>query len=469
MSGTRLCSAVLLAGVCACAPQRYVPAPLAEGDVPLAIASAELAQPEHIALVRELGGREPLPPPAWTCAELGAIGVYRSRAVSAARVEVSAARAARVVAAQRPNPTLGLSLQYDDEKDPGDDTHYTIGPSLRFLWSPIDRGRIRAALSDAEVIASRARVLAAAWSVRDAVCRAALDLRAAQLGQEQLVRREALLDDAIELARSAAEAGLGDTYAWLSLKLEANTAKLARLDHLRAITTAASSLASALALPLTAVRGIELATPTRHSEAVPLANVQRHALGHHPQVLEALAAYDKAEHDLELAMAAQYPDLVLTPGYLFDQGDNVWSLVGGIVVPLFATHDARIAAAAARRDAARARFETVQAAVIGDVQSAHAQWLALRDLRAAVVHTGGELADDVARLQTALAAGVGDGLLVARARVQQAVLEARLAQVEMEIAHAVLGLQRSAALPLDDPIFARQLERLYAAPATGEE
>src|SRR5690606_26470551 len=126
------------------------------------------------------------------------------------------------------------------------------------------------------------------------------------------------------------------------------------------ITTAGSTLASALALPLAAVRGIEFATTATWTEPLPLAVVQRHALGYHPQVLEALAVYDKAEHDLELEIAAQYPDLVLSPSYLFDQGDNVWSLVGGIVVPLFASHDAPIAAAAARRDAARARFETVQ-------------------------------------------------------------------------------------------------------------
>src|SRR5690606_21773036 len=153
------------------------------------------------------------------------IGVYRSRAVSAARADVVAARAARDVAGQRPNPTVGLTLQYDDEKDPGDDTHYTIGASFRFLWSPVDRGRIRAALADAEFIASRARVLAAAWSVRDAVCRAALDLHSAQVAQHHLDRREALLEDAIELGRTAAEIGLGDPFAWQSLQLEANTAR----------------------------------------------------------------------------------------------------------------------------------------------------------------------------------------------------------------------------------------------------
>ncbi|MEX2481220.1 MAG: TolC family protein [Gammaproteobacteria bacterium] len=469
ISGTRLCCAVLLGSVCACAPQRYVPAPLAQDELPLAIANADLAQAEHVALMRELGGHEPLPPPAWSCTELGPIGVYRSRAVGAVRADVVAARAARVVAGQRPNPTVGLTLQYDDEKDPGDDTHYTIGPSFRFLWSPVDRGRIRAALADAEFIASRARVLAAAWSVRDTVCRAALDLRSAQVGQDHLDRREDLLEDAIELARTAAEIGLGDAFAWQSLKLEANTAKLARLDHLRAITTAGSTLASALALPLEAVRGIKLATPNARTEPLPLATVQRHALGHHPEVLEALAVYDKAEHDLELAMAAQYPDLDLSPSYLFDQGDNVWSLVGGIVVPLFASHDAPIAAAAARRDAARARFETVQAAVIGQVQSAHSQWLALLDLRAAVEHTAAQLADDVARLQSALAAGVGDGLLVARARVQQALLDARLAELDLDLARTILGLQHSAALPLDDALFARQLERLYAEPTAVEE
>ena len=386
------CLALMLG---ACAPQRYAPAPLEPDTVPASIAEGTLDRPEHHALARSLGAHGPWPPPVWTCTELGVMAVQRSRSVAAAVAEVAALQAAVTVAGQRPNPSLGLALHYDDEKDPGDDTHYTVGPMFQFIWSPVDRGRIRAALADAEVVASRARVLDMAWSIRDAACRAALELYAAQIGQAHLEQRERLLEAAVGLARAAAEAGLSDAFEWQVLKLDANSAKLARLDQLRTITSAGAMLAGALALPLDAVRGIAVGLPA--APPVPLAQalVQRHALGHHPRVLEALAAYDKAERDLELEIAAQYPDIELSPAYLFDQGDNVWSLVGGVVVPLFATQDARIAAAMARRDSARTRFESIQAGVIADVQTAYAGWQAAYALGEAVRRTQDEVVQAV--------------------------------------------------------------------------
>ena len=453
----------------ACAPQRYTPAPLEPDTLPRGIATGKLDLPEHRALASGLGADGPWPPAVWTCAELGVIAVQRSRAVAAAVAEVAAAQAAVTVAGQRPNPSLGLTLQYDDEKDPGDDTHYTVGPMFQFIWSPVDRGRIRAALADADVVASRARVLDTAWTARDMACRAALDLHAAQVGQGHLEQRERLLEAAVNLARAAAEAGISDAFEWQVLKLDANSARLARLDQLRAITTAGALLAGALALPLDAVRGITLGMAS--APAAPLAHalVQRHALGHHPRVLEALAAYDKAERDLELEIAAQYPDIVLSPAYLFDQGDNVWSLVGGVVVPLFATQDARIAAATARRDSARTRFESVQAGVIADVQTAHAGWQAAHDLREAVQRTQAEVARTVQTLEAQFAAGAGDGRLVARARVQQAVVEARRAEVEIEVARTTLALERSAAVALTDAPFGRYLTQLYAGSDLEEE
>lgn len=48
-----------------------------------------------------------------------------------------------------------------------------------------------------------------------------------------------------------------------------------------------------------------------------------------------LNIYVQAESELRLDIEKQYPDLVLSPGFLFDQSDYIWPLAALWVLPLF--------------------------------------------------------------------------------------------------------------------------------------
>ncbi|MGE3568281.1 MAG: TolC family protein [Gammaproteobacteria bacterium] len=452
-----LLAAALLA---ACAGRDYVPAALDQASEPARVAAGALGTPEQLALIATLDPGRTLPPPAWSCTELGAIAVQRAAAVAAAQATVTATAAARAVAAQGPNPTFTVGLQYNTDRDPGDDSHWSVGPGFEYLWSPVDRGRIRAALVDDDVVVARTQVLEAAWAARHAACEAALDLLAARAEQAGAEQQIALIDAAVAQARAATAAGLADALEWQTLALEANGHRLARLDRIGSVARAGAALAGALAVPLEALAGLELA-PLPDATTLPAAEaVQAYALSHHPRVLAALAAYDKAEHDLELAVAAQYPDIALSPGYFFDQGDHVWSLLGGIVVPLVATHDAAIDAAEARRDAARAAFEAEQAAVIAAIRQAYGAWRAALDVQRATRAAVATIAASVDDLQAQLAAGVGNGLMVKRAELQQAAAALKLGAAGIAAQRAELALERAAALPGEHG-FANYLEVLY--------
>lgn len=452
----------------ACATRDYVPAALDQSAQPARTERGVLGAPAQLALLATLDPDRALPPAAWSCRELGPIAVARSAAVAAARAAVNATAAGRAVAAQGPNPTLGLGLQYNTDRDPGDDSHWSVGPSFEYLWSPVDRGRIRAALVDADTVVARTRVLETAWAARDAACVAALDLHAARQAQAAAEAQVELIEAAVVQARAATAAGVADPVEWQTLQLEANGHRLARLDRLGAVARAGAALAGALTLPLTALGGLELAPAVTDAPLPTAAAVQAHALSHHPRVLAALAAYDKAEHDLALAVAAQYPDITLSPGYFFDQGDHVWSLLGGIVVPLVASHDAAIDAALARRDAARASFEAEQAAVIDAVQQAYGAWRAARELQTATQGALGAIAASADDLRAQLAAGVGSGLMVKRAELQQAAAALKLLEAGIATRRAGLDLERAAALPLERG-FARYLETLYRGETTVAE
>lgn len=66
-----------------------------------------------------------------------------------------------------------------------------------------------------------------------------------------------------------------------------------------------------------------------------LAGLQKLMLGNHLDMAIKLNDYAQSEAGLRLEIEKQYPDLVLSPGFIFDQTDNIWSLGTSWILPLF--------------------------------------------------------------------------------------------------------------------------------------
>ena len=64
-------------------------------------------------------------------------------------------------------------------------------------------------------------------------------------------------------------------------------------------------------------------------------DLQKTMLDSHIDMAIKLNHYALAEADLKLLIEKQYPDIVLSPGFIFDQSDNVWALGSSWVLPLF--------------------------------------------------------------------------------------------------------------------------------------
>ncbi len=63
--------------------------------------------------------------------------------------------------------------------------------------------------------------------------------------------------------------------------------------------------------------------------------LQAKMLGNHIDMALKLNSYAQSEARLRLEIEKQYPDIVLSPGFIFDQSDNIWSLGASWVLPLF--------------------------------------------------------------------------------------------------------------------------------------
>lgn len=449
----------------ACALQPYTPAALDTARLPLAVDTARLGDEAQHALLDALGAVDTWPPAPWTVGQLGLVAIQRSLAVGAAQAEVVAAQAAQVAAARGPNPTIGLGVARNSDLDPGDSSRWSVGPNIEYLWSPVDRSRILGALAATAVAGAQGAVLEAAWAAWRAATASALDLLAARERYALETAHAAALDVAVATARRQVAAGLAGNVEWQALELDANGIRIARIDSIARVSRSGTALAGALNLPVAALEQLSLIA-VEPPPPPDYAQVQRQALLMHPAVLRGLAAYDHAERALELAVAEQYPQISLNPGYLFDQGDNVWSLLGGVVVPLLGYHKAGIASAAAKRDAARARFHTVQAKVIAALQAAWGEWTATAAALSSAQALRADLGARARDLLTASTKGLVEPLTVTRANVQLAALDLELGELEGRRRYAANELAYAARTPLFDEAMARYLAQLAAGQAS---
>ncbi len=66
-----------------------------------------------------------------------------------------------------------------------------------------------------------------------------------------------------------------------------------------------------------------------------IASLQSELLDTHLSLARQLNNYAQAEARLRLEIEKQYPDIVLSPGFIFDQSDNIWTLGAAWILPLF--------------------------------------------------------------------------------------------------------------------------------------
>ena len=98
------------------------------------------------------------------------------------------------------------------------------------------------------------------------------------------------------------------------------------------------------------------------SPVISQGELRRRALTGRGDVQSSLAQYAATQAALQLAIANQYPNLTLSPGYSYDQGNNKFGFASpGLELPIFNQHQGPIAQAVAHRKQAAASFTALQA------------------------------------------------------------------------------------------------------------
>ncbi len=363
---------------------RFQPQPLAPGKTAAALENRSLTNAELKVFLEKNLHREVgvWPLPAWDLETLTLVAFYYHPSLEVARADWHVLTAGERTAAERPNPTVTPSAAYE----PAAGAFSPWIPALVFDLPLETAGKRQKRIQQATQLSNAARlnIATTAWQVRS-------NLRAGLLNFTSARQRVEILERLVRLRGELASRLENQYNAGAISRAELNTARVTLLrartdqtDAQRLLAEARPILADALGLPDHALEEARFRfdweiPPT--AENLTSRQVRELALQGRSDILGALADYAASQSALQLEIARQYPDVHLTPGYLWNAGstgEHDWQLGATIELPVLNRHRGAIAEAAARRNASAARFLALQAKTLGEIDFAIASFRATR-------------------------------------------------------------------------------------------
>lgn len=296
-------------------------------------------------------------------------------AVAAARASYEAARHDRDAQKRLPPMTLTLIQEYSKDADAQKPWLYT-----EQLDVPLDVGARRAGrITTADIAVDKARYAlgAALWTTRQALRQAQSDLdfaRATVTLDQQLVATRSAYRDSVDTSVAAGEdiranadqARLDLSAAQQALRQAEATRDQAEMALARALdaTPAAAHAWQGSPPAMSAIDDAQIDALTAKAPFV------------RSDVHTAVTDYATTENELRLAIAGQYPDIHLAPGYTWERGVVKLPLNWTLTLPPTDLNRANIQAATARRAAAGKTLEDTVKAAQAEIAQAASAWRA---------------------------------------------------------------------------------------------
>ena len=326
------------------------------------------------------------PPKTWDLRLLTLAAFQYHPDLALARASLKSAQAARVSAGERLNPGLSLGPGYNSTSDTKVVTPWIFSIGLDFTLEIAGKRDYRIAQARELSQAAQLNIATTAWQVRGRVRQSLLALFAARRREALLAGQEDLQSTLASLVERQWNAGAISSFERSQARAALIATQLARKDSSRAEAEARVSLAASLGITLPALDAVTLSFDEfeRMPTALNQPEARRQALLNRSDVLASLMEYAASQSALQLAVARQYPDLRLGPGYQLDQGENKWSLSLGGILSILHRNRGPIDEAEGKRAEAAARFIGVQARAIEQIELATVASRAAREKVAAV-------------------------------------------------------------------------------------
>ncbi len=462
LAALKLSSLVFAALLSGCAFQTYTAKPLDLNAISSELRARDPMSVDFEAFLRNQGYTDSqLPLKSWGLNELTYSALYFHPDLDVARATWRASVAAEKTAGQRPNPGISVDSERHSETSGG------ISPWLFGLAIdiPIETGGKRQARIDRATSlseAARIEIAQTAWKVRSRVHASWIAYQASAVQSRLLEQELALRSEIVEMIEARLRAGMASSLESTNARLlmqrtrqSLDSEKALQVELRARLATHAGLSANRLgSIELTDDEAKELQARRQAFAQDPAQQdkLQEAALLNRLDIRAGLARYDAAEARLRLEIARQYPDITLSPGYSYDQGDKIWSLGFSTLLSLLNRNEGNIAEADAQRELEAARFKALQAEVIGELDSRRAAYLqtlsTLNDSRQLL---------DAQRERTGMIErqfeqGIADRLELTTARLENLLLQQALVANETRVRRAAHALEEALQHPLENPL-----------------
>ncbi|MGD2141282.1 MAG: TolC family protein [Burkholderiales bacterium] len=447
--------APVLAGALLCACTGHLPyreADLQEQATPAQFQDRSADDTSLADLVRAAGYDGQWPPQYWRLGTLTLLGLYFNPQVDVARAQAAASQAALATAARRSPLSVELAAEHHSREV--DDTPWTLGLAIGLPVGGASRREARVQQATFVADAAQIEIANSMWRVRGSIRDAVIDLLASTRRARLLEQRLSTHRDLVQLLQRRVDAGMASAR---ELGRERTTmANVAAQLALEATAQASAwgALARALGLPLQTTRSLAIAEDaleqpdTVADAALARGNALRNRLDVYLRLLE----FGAADAELRLAVAKQYPVVRVSPGFLWDQGDQIWSL-GSLLVPPASAKEA-VREAEARREVAAKQFSALQLDTISEVERAREVLLAAKASVGAAQETLESAQAQFQRIRRYFEAGGGDRLQLVTARLE--IVQARQNLLDAQIATLAAAARFEDAMQL--PILSDYIE-----------
>jgi cobalt-zinc-cadmium efflux system outer membrane protein len=309
------------------------------------------------------------PPREWDRAELLAVALTQNPQLAVARAQVQAALSHEITAAEAPNPDLTLQSEYARH-----DPHpWLYGISLNWLLRSSERRRLDGDIARLDTGNARLQLMDQAWAVRSTLAAALSDWERGRRSLSLLARLAAAQDRLIALEKQRVNAGEDAPSELLTGEQARIQIEQQDAESREEVDVAQAATAKALGLPPQALDGVTIVWPDWGEPPAVDEDTRREtreqALLSRADLGQAIVTYAAAEAKLQLSVARQYPQLVLSPGYYWDHGIAKFPFDVGFTLPLNRNRG-EIGEARAGRELAGQRMLALQAEIYGAIVAA---------------------------------------------------------------------------------------------------
>jgi outer membrane protein TolC len=386
----------------------------------------------------------------WGLDELTLLAFYYHPDLEVARARAGEARVQAQPAAYRLPWGVSPRLEHHSRTPEHTGSPWSLGFEVHI---PLAGGSRQQALADrAEYLAQAAEleVGGTAWRVRSRVRSRMLALRAARESMELLERDLEARRSLVTLLERRLAAGYAATTEVAVARLRLHEAEGELAGAQTAAARAIGELSAAVAVPIETLRSIQLDFSRLDTlpDAVAEREARSEALRNRVDMRQRLLEFAAADAGVKLEIARQYPTVALRPGYLWDQGDNVWSLAVDLVAPPVLGNAPAIQAAQARRETAVQIALRDQAAIIAETDTALA---AYRQSVAGATAAHQASLTQLARSEQAqkqFDAGYVDRIEATQARLEAIAVERNAQRARADAQHALGRLEDALQRPL---------------------